>query len=54
MVQYLYAAYSLKSSAEATDPGQVAVLNDVYEKSWPQVIKGVAREEMGHLMTVQN
>jgi len=54
MVQYLYAAYSLKSSDEVTDDGQAAVLDDVFETSWPQVIKGVAREEMGHLMTVQN
>jgi hypothetical protein len=29
-------------------------LNDDSGTSWPQVIKQVAREEMGHLMTVQN
>lgn len=54
MVQYLYAAYSLKSSAEVTDPGQREVLADDSATSWPQVIKEVAREEMGHLLTVQN
>jgi len=60
MVQYLYAAYSLKSSAEVTDPGQRRVLVDEVDEStefgdsWPLTIKEVAREEMGHLMTVQN
>jgi Ferritin-like len=60
MVQYLYAAYSLRSSAEVTDPAQITVLGDEPDDpddpgdSWPLVIKEVAREEMGHLMTVQN
>src|SRR4051794_23120609 len=60
MVQYLYAAYSLKSSAEVTDSGQRGVLIDEVDEprefgdSWPLTIKEVAREEMGHLMTVQN
>jgi hypothetical protein len=60
MVQYLYAAYSLKSRDEVTDPGRQKVLVDEIDEpadfadSWPLTIKEVAREEMGHLMTVQN
>ena len=52
MIQYLYAAYSLKPSTPpttVTDPLQLADLRD-----WRQTIAGIAREEMGHLMTVQN
>lgn len=40
MVQYLYAAYSLKDEGPA--------------KKWRQELLLVAREEMGHLLTVQN
>jgi hypothetical protein len=54
MVQYLYATYSLKSSDEVTDVEQQAALDDAAEDSWPQVLLGIAREEMGHLLTVQN
>jgi hypothetical protein len=54
MVQYLYAAYSLKQSREVSDPAQKAVLADTSPTSWPQTLLGIAREEMGHLMTVQN
>ncbi|RZL85271.1 MAG: hypothetical protein EOP32_00405 [Rhodococcus sp. (in: high G+C Gram-positive bacteria)] len=54
MVQYLYAAYSLKSAGEVTDAAQKKVLKDTSAESWPQVLRSVAREEMGHLMTVQN
>jgi hypothetical protein len=53
MVQYLYAAYSFKTSDEV-DPGHSAVLDDESAGSWPRTILGVACEEMGHLMTVQN
>ncbi|HEV3343317.1 MAG TPA: ferritin-like domain-containing protein [Pirellulales bacterium] len=49
LVQYLYAAYSLKKSGEVTDPQQKAALN-----SWPPVLLEIAREEMGHLLSVQN
>jgi len=55
LVQYLYSAYSLKSADEVSDPAQKRVLN--YEKngdSWARIILGIAREEMGHLITVQN
>src|SRR5918998_4558616 len=54
MVQYLYAAYSLKSADEVTDPQQQAALDDTSAHSWPQVRLAIAREEMGHLLTVQN
>ena len=54
MVQYLYAAYSLKSSDEVQDPAQQAALDETSPDSWPQLLLGIAREEMGHLMTVQN
>jgi rubrerythrin len=40
MVQYLYAAYSLSSEEPA--------------KSWRETLLGIAREEMGHLLQVQN
>jgi hypothetical protein len=49
LVQYLYAAYSLKTPADVTDPQQTTALG-----RWPQVILGIAKEEMGHLLTVQN
>ncbi|MBV8510982.1 MAG: hypothetical protein JO289_12530, partial [Xanthobacteraceae bacterium] len=40
MVQYLYAAYSLAD----TEPA----------KRWRETLLAIAREEMGHLLTVQN
>ena len=70
MVQYLYAAYSLKSRGEVSDPAQKEVLydddhdddeplddrssDDQSSPIWPISILGIAREEMGHLLTVQN
>src|SRR5437660_9673535 len=47
MVQYLYAAYSL---------GGPQVPQEQHDNvaAWRQVILGVAKEEMGHLATVQN
>ncbi len=47
MVQYLYAAYSLNDDQE-TDTRRALV------KKWKAAILEVAREEMGHLATVQN
>jgi hypothetical protein len=47
MVQYLYSAYSLNLSV--TDAQQKADIVD-----WQRTIRGIAQEEMGHLMTVQN
>jgi hypothetical protein len=49
MVQYLYAAYSLcdeNIARNAVDPTRVA--------QWRNLILSVAKEEMGHLITVQN
>ena len=54
MVQYLYAAYSLKDLKEVTDPAQKAALRPSSGSSWPTLLLDTAREEMGHLMTVQN
>jgi hypothetical protein len=48
MVQYLYAAYSLKPATEAPEDKQAMV------KAWKKTLLGIAREEMGHLITVQN
>ena len=47
LVQYLYAAYSLGGP-------QVAVDHRPQIKEWQESILAVAREEMGHLLTVQN
>jgi hypothetical protein len=49
LVQYLYAAFSLKSSQEVADSAQQSALED-----WLEVLLLIARQEMGHLMTVQN
>ena len=54
MVQYLYSAYSLKAPAEVSDPGQRKVLSETSAKGWPHTLLTVAREEMGHLMSVEN
>jgi hypothetical protein len=58
MVQYLYAAYSLKSSNDSEDgiidPAQKPLLDERKKDSWFRVLVGIAREEMGHLMSVQN
>ncbi len=47
MVQYLYAAYSINGD-QASDEDQAMV------EGWRASILSVAREEMGHLLTVQN
>ncbi len=47
MVQYLYAAYSL-------DEDQGSPERRALVKKWKGVIAEIAREEMGHLATVQN
>lgn len=47
MVQYLYAAYSLGGE-------QVPLQHQPMVQQWQETILSVAREEMGHLMTVQN
>jgi hypothetical protein len=45
MVQYLFAAYSLDGR---NGPAQADV------RAWQETILGIAKEEMGHLVTVQN
>lgn len=47
MVQYLYAAYSL--GGDHVPAGQQQLV-----KSWQEVIMGIAKEEMGHFVSVQN
>jgi hypothetical protein len=47
MIQYLYAAYSLGGP-------QVPAAHMEYARRWQEIILGIAKEEMGHLMTVQN
>jgi Ferritin-like len=49
VVQYLYAAFSLKNSQELSDPDQQSAVQD-----WFDVLRLIARQEMGHLMTAQN
>lgn len=48
MVQYLYAAYSLGGPDAATPERQALV------RRWQASLLKVAKEEMGHLLTVQN
>lgn len=47
MAQYLYAAYSLGGS-------QVPARHREKVRHWQEVVLGIAKEEMGHLITVQN
>jgi rubrerythrin len=47
MVQYLYAAFSLGGSQVPDDKKEMV-------NEWRKDILGIAREEMGHLITVQN
>lgn len=47
MVQYLYAAYSL-GGPQVPAPYRATV------RGWQEVILGIAKEEMGHLISVQN
>ncbi len=49
LVQYLYAGYSLKRPADVNSAEERAAL-----KAWRLLLAGIAKEEMGHLMTVQN
>jgi hypothetical protein len=47
MVQYLYAAYSINGDQHSEESRAMV-------ESWRASILSVAREEMGHLLTVQN
>jgi hypothetical protein len=48
LVQYLYAAYSLKAPADVPQEYGPKV------RAWKKMLLDIAREEMGHLITVQN
>jgi hypothetical protein len=48
MVQYLYAAYSLNTDGDFPPDRRKQV------RAWRSALVGIAREEMGHLVTVQN
>ena len=48
MAQYLFAAYSLDESRAPTDAAKKTV------KEWRRNLLNIAKEEMGHLLTVQN
>ena len=50
LVQYLYAAYSLRRSVPIPECGQQKVTTD----DWQRWIVEIAQEEMGHLVSVQN
>jgi hypothetical protein len=47
MVQYLYSAYSL-GGPQVPEPERDRV------RGWQEVVLGIAKEEMGHLLTVEN
>src|SRR5271165_3354908 len=49
LVQYLYAAFSLKSSDEFSDSQQRSSVD-----KWNDELRSIAKQEMGHLMTAQN
>lgn len=49
LVQYLYAAFSLKKNTEVSDPVQKNALT-----TWSLRVRRIAFEEMAHLMSVQN
>src|SRR5436309_3069621 len=48
MLQYLYAAYSLNTDPDLPPDRKAQV------RAWRATVLGIAREEMGHLVTVQN
>ncbi|MBA3747791.1 MAG: hypothetical protein H0W96_09935 [Solirubrobacterales bacterium] len=49
LVQYLYAGFSLKQPDELSDSAQKRAVD-----FWMGTLRGIARQEMGHLMTAQN
>jgi ferritin-like protein len=51
MVQYLYAAYSILPGVTVTNP---ATPNPISSDDWYDLIRDIAKQEMGHLITVQN
>jgi hypothetical protein len=51
MVEYLYAAYSLLPNVIVNAP---AIDHPIMSDDWYDAIRDVAKQEMGHLLTVQN
>lgn len=49
LVQYLYATFGLRDGEEVGEPERAATLD-----AWGGQLRRIARQEMGHLMTVQN
>lgn len=47
MIEYLYAAYSIEVETENLDLKPLLI-------EWQQILTSIAREEMGHLISVQN
>jgi Ferritin-like len=54
LVEYLYAAYSLHSSADIAADDPMKADHGKLVDSWRATIVNIAKEEMGHLMTIQN
>jgi len=54
MVQYLYAAYSLKKPEQIPADDPLRTEHQQTVERWRSTLLSIAKEEMGHLMTVQN
>src|SRR5215203_6007635 len=54
MVQYLYAAYSLKKPEQIPAGDPLRTEHQQAVARWRATLLSIAKEEMGHLMTVQN
>jgi hypothetical protein len=54
LVQYLYAAYSLKTPEEIEPADRRRAEHQQAVADWRREILAIAKEEMGHLLTVQN
>jgi hypothetical protein len=53
LVQYLYAAYSLRPGLKVPGAKDPKTGQDLTTTDWARQIAGIAREEMGHLLSVQ-
>ncbi len=53
MIQYLFAAYSLKSEPDEFAEAPDSHLRITRNRRWRDEVLAIAREEMGHLITVQ-
>lgn len=54
MVQYLYAAFSLETNQSALVGSNVSTNGAQLAVDWQSKIRRIAKQEMGHLITVQN